>query len=454
MLHVSGRGPGHTGWHDSWMKCRETGHKRQSAFRFGTCPVVKRIERGKKMSHSCDVAIVGAGPYGLSLAAHLRAQGVSFRIFGKPLDTWRSHMPRNMLLKSEGMASSLSAPEPNSTLKDYAAQRGIGYADHGLPVALDTFNAYAGDFLERFVPDLEETLVTAIARGADDFTLTLETGERVQARSVVLAIGITPFAHTPDVLSALPPTALSHSFDHRDASQFKGLEIVVLGAGASAIDTAALLDECSASVRIVARSPSIRFHTPPDADGTSLLKQLHKPPTGIGPGWRSFFCVNMPLMFHRLPEGLRLRATRTHLGPAPGWFMRERIEGRIPSLLGQKLVRAQARGRHVTLQIADSAGQLTLTCDHVVAATGYRPNLDRLTYLAPELRERIATVQKTPILTDNFETSVRGLYFTGPAAANSFGPLMRFMVGAEFAAPRLAAHLQRRLGVAQTRRAA
>ena len=406
------------------------------------------------MSHSCEVAIVGAGPYGLSLAAHLRAQGISFRIFGKPLDTWRNHMPRTMLLKSEGMASSLSAPQPGSRLKDYSAERGLDYADHGLPVAIETFNAYASSFLERFVPDLEDTLVTAIARGADDFTLTLETGERVLARSVVLAVGITPFAHTPGVLSALPASALSHSFDHRDAAQFKGREIVVLGAGASAIDTAALLDECGAKVTIVARSQSIRFHTPPDAGDASLLKQLHKPPTGIGPGWRSFFCVNMPLMFHRLPESLRLKATRTHLGPAPGWFMRERIEGRIPSMLGQTLTRAQMHGKRVALEISDTAGALTLGCDHVVAATDFRPNLDRLTYLAPELRERIAAVEKTPILSDNFETSVSGLYFTGPAAANSFGPLMRFMVGAEFAAPRLAAHLQRRLGASYAKRAA
>jgi len=203
-----------------------------------------------------------------------------------------------------------------------------------------------------------------------------------------------------------------------------------------------------------ARSQSIRFHTPPDAGDASLLKQLHKPPTGIGPGWRSFFCVNMPLMFHRLPESLRLKATRTHLGPAPGWFMRERIEGRIPSMLGQTLTRAQMHGKRVALEISDTAGALTLGCDHVVAATGFRPNLDRLTYLAPELRERIAAVEKTPILSDNFETSVSGLYFTGPAAANSFGPLMRFMVGAEFAAPRLAAHLQRRLGASYAKRAA
>jgi hypothetical protein len=406
------------------------------------------------LSGSCDVAIVGAGPYGLSLAAHLRALGVSFRIFGRPLDTWRNHMPRTMLLKSEGVASSLSAPEPGGALKNHCAARGLAYQDHGLPVSLDTFNSYAGEFLARFVPDLEDTLVTAVERGADDFTLTLQTGERLTAKSVVLAVGITPFAHTPEILSALPASLLSHSFDHRDAAQFRDREVIVVGSGASAIDTAALLDDCGASVRILSRAPAIRFHSPPDADDNSLLKQIQKPATGIGPGWRSFFCVNMPLVFHRLPEAIRLKATRTHLGPAPGWFMRERIEGRIPTLLGKTLRHVEARGGRAELVIGDVGGMQSLSCDHVVAATGYRPNVDRLSYLASELRAKIATVEKTPILSDNFESSVRGLYFTGPSAANSFGPLMRFMVGAEFAAPRLASHLQRRLGSSLGMRAA
>jgi thioredoxin reductase len=406
------------------------------------------------MRNSCDVAIVGAGPYGLSLAAHLSALGVSLRIFGKPLDTWRNHMPRNMLLKSEGLASSLSSPAPGSRLEDYCAERDLPFSQHALPVALDTFNAYATSFAQTYVPNLEDTLVTSVTRDGGGFIVALATGERLDARCVVLAVGITAFAHMPDVLGELPAEVRSHSFDHRDASQFKGREVVVLGAGASAIDTAALLDDCGAKVRILARSSAIRYHTPPDADAGSLLKTIQKPPTGIGPGWRSFFCVNMPLMFHRMPQSLRLRATRTHLGPAPGWFMRERIEGNVPTLLSHTLHRAEMRDGRIALDISDANSKATISCDHIVAATGYRPNVERLGWLSADLRENIATVEKTPILSDNFESSVRGLYFTGPAAANSFGPLMRFMVGAEFAAPRLAGHLDRRLGTRLAKRAA
>ncbi|HTQ14319.1 MAG TPA: NAD(P)-binding domain-containing protein [Rhizomicrobium sp.] len=405
------------------------------------------------MRKPTDVAIIGAGPYGLSLAAHLNAAGADIRIFGKPLDTWRNHMPRNMLLKSEGLASSLSSPRAGSRLEDYCAKLGLAYQDHDLPVPLEQFNAYATTFQQRFVPELEDVLVTSVTRADGLFEVALSTGETLRARNVVSAVGITAFAHIPPMLSALPACALSHSFDHRDAGQFAGKEVVVLGAGASAIDTAALLDDCGAKVTIVARDGAIRFHSPPDPDAGSLLKTIQKPPTGIGPGWRSFFCVHLPLVFHKLPEALRLRAVRMHLGPAPGWFMRERIQGRIPALLGHHLQGASLKGGRVALEVRGPDGATSLACDHIVAATGYRVNLERLGWLDGALRARIAQVQNTPILADTFESSVAGLYFIGPAAANSFGPLMRFMVGAEFAAPRVAGVLLRNLTRTQAKAA-
>ena len=407
------------------------------------------------MSKTCDIAIVGAGPYGLSLAAHLKARNIDFRIFGKPLKTWRAHMPKDMLLKSEGFASNLDTPEDGGTLKAYCAARGIAYADQGLPVSLDLFNDYARWFQTRYVRSLEEKNVVSLAQSPNGFMLELEDGERFEARQVVNAVGITWFAHMPSTLKGLPDWAASHSSAHRDVSQFKDREVIVLGAGASAIDLAALLKDSGAEVRVMARADHVRFHSAPDPMDTSLLRQIQTPSTGIGPGWRSFFCANTPLLFHRMPEKLRLRATERHLGPAPGWFMRERVEGRIPMLLGRELLHAQTEGDRVAMRIAGADGaQTTATCDHVIAATGYRPELYRLPFLTPDLLNAIAQVENTAILSDQFESSVPGLYFTGPAAANSFGPLMRFMVGAEFAAPRLAAHLARKLGATSWARAA
>ena len=407
------------------------------------------------MRGSCDVAIIGAGPYGLSLAAHLNALGVQFRIFGRPLDTWRNHMPKDMQLKSEGFASNLSAPVPGSTLKAYCQARGLSYSDQNLPVPLDHFLSYAQWFRARFVPMLEDCSITALEKSRDGYTLETELGERFEAANVVMAVGITSFVHIPENLLHLPMWALSHSYDHRDVSQYKGREVTVLGSGASAIDLAVQLQDSGANVQILARSEAIRFHSAPDPEDSTLLRQLQRPSTGIGPGWRSFFCANTPLLFHRMPEALRLRATRSHLGPAPGWFTRQRVEGRIPTLLGHKLELAETQHGRVLLQVTDHKGiEKALITDHLIAATGYRPDLARLSFLSPVLRDHMAKVLNTPVLSDQFETSQRGLYAIGPLAANSFGPLMRFMVGAEFAAPRVAAHLKRRLSAARDRRAA
>ena len=130
---------------------------------------VSKRNDGETAMDVCDVAVIGAGPHGLSLAAHLAARGIDFRVFGKPLSTWADHMPGNMVLKSDGFVSNLSAPSPDSTLKAYCSRNGLPYADEGLPVPLDTFLSYATTFRKRFVPTLEETNVVSLKADGDRF---------------------------------------------------------------------------------------------------------------------------------------------------------------------------------------------------------------------------------------------------------------------------------------------
>ncbi|MBL6937640.1 MAG: NAD(P)-binding domain-containing protein [Alphaproteobacteria bacterium] len=398
------------------------------------------------MQNIVDVAIVGAGPYGLSLAAHLAAADISFRIFGKPMSTWRDHMPKGMQLKSEGFASNLSAPDRNSTLEAWCAANGRPYSAQRIPVECADFVAYADWFTRTYVPTLEPHNVTNIVRKPHGYTLTLDDGRFALARRVVMAVGITWFKNMPDTLAALPRDRVSHSFDHHDCSRFKGRHVTVLGAGASAIDTAIALAEAGARVQVVARRKVIPFHIAPDNEEPSLFQQIQKPHTGIGPGWRSFFCTQMPLLFHKLPQSTRLEITRRHLGPAPGWFTREKFEGKIPACLGEHLKRADMVDGRVALEIENDNGRSRIVMtDHVVAATGYKVDLRRLPFLDAALCGEIDHVENTPILNDNFEASVPGVYFLGLSAANSFGPLLRFMYGSEFAAPRLATHLRRRV---------
>jgi len=392
------------------------------------------------MPDATDVAIIGAGPYGLSLATHLARRGVEHAVIGLPMAGWSTAMPKGMSLKSEGSASNLFDPDGVATLRQYCAARRVPYADLGVPVALDTFIGYGLEFQRRHVPQIERDLVTALERAGTGFRLRLAGGRALTARRVVVAVGVIPFRHVPDELADLPDALLSHSSAHHDLEPFRGRDVTVVGGGSSAIDLAALLHEGGASVRMVTRHRQVQVHSRMRLP-RPLSDRIRYPMSGIGPSWRSLFYTKAPFAFYHLAEERRLRIVKNHLGPAAGWFMAERIAA-VPTLLGCSLVGASAHGSRVRLDVIEADGPMrSIDTEHVIAATGYRPDLRRLDFLDNGLRAQIATVQHAPILSPRFETNVPGLFMIGPVAANSFGPVMRFVVGAGFTVRRLARHL-------------
>jgi Pyridine nucleotide-disulphide oxidoreductase len=386
-----------------------------------------------------DTVIVGTGPYGLSIAAHLRHHGIPFRIFGRPMDSWSSHMPKGMFLKSDGFASNLYDANSDFTLQRFCAEHNLQYADLGTPVSLQTFVDYGLAFKNKLVPQVEEKFITSINRSSGGYRVEVEDGEVFEAKRVILAVGITHCAHLPAMLADLPPELLTHSSEHSDLSRFRGRSVVILGAGSSAIDLAALLHEIGADVQLVARRTALKFHERMRTDKPrSLWQQMRHPVSGLGPGLQTRFYADAPNLFWYLPENLRLKTVRTTLGPSGGWFIKDKIVGRVPLLLGATLKRAEVGGHRVRLTLtSEDFVEKVLSPDHVIAATGYKVDIDRLTFLAPEIRQSIQSVESTPVLSSNFESSVPGLYFVGLAAANSFGPVMRFAFGAGFAARHL-----------------
>jgi len=389
-----------------------------------------------------DTAIVGAGPYGLSIAAHCRHRGIAYRIFGRPMDSWIAHMPKGMMLKSDGFASNIPDPEGELTLRNYCVQNGIEYGDAGRPVSLETFTSYGLAFRDRMVPDLDERLVTNVERTPEGFALTLEDGDRIKARRVVLAVGITHFGYVPAELAQLPEEKISHSFEHHDLTPFKGQSVVVIGGGASATDLAGLLNENGANVTLVARRRSLVFHTNSMGKQRPLWQRIRHPKSGLGPGIRSRFYATMPGLFRYLPEQTRLRIVRSHLGPSGGWFAKDKVIGKVPLLLGHTLKSASMRKNQAWLVLLAPDGSThDVFADHVIAATGYKVDMERLKFLSPEVRDQVRTVEGSPALSSNFESSVPGLYFAGVAAANSFGPAMRFAYGAQFTAQRVSSVL-------------
>jgi len=395
------------------------------------------------MNVNTEVVIVGAGPYGLSIAAHLHHGGVPLRIFGKPMQTWREHMPKGMLLKSDGFASSLSEPTGEFTIGKYCAQHGIEYDDLKIPVNLDTFIDYGIAFQRAYVPDLDTRTVTHIAGSKGAYRITLEDGEQFIARQVIVAAGITHFPHVPEEFAHLPKGLLSHSADYSDTSAMAGKRVAVIGAGASAIDLAVLLHEAGAQVQVVARRKALRFLDPPSPKGRSLYQRLRNPSSGLGPGMKSRFYCDAPGLFRLLPDNTRLRLVDSSLGPAPAYPMRLRMEGKVPADLGVSAIKAEARDGKVLLRYTLKDGMpKELLTDHVATATGYRVDVRRLGFLDESICGQIKTIRNSPRLSANFESSVPGLFFVGIAAAYSFGPLMRFAFGADFAARRIGRHLR------------
>jgi thioredoxin reductase len=387
-----------------------------------------------------DVAIVGAGPYGLSVAAHLNKYRVPYRIFGTPMHSWRSMMPKGMSLKSEGFASYLYDPDDAFTLAHYCKEIKQPYAHFGIPVPLATFAAYGLEFQRRFVPNVETVNIASVEpASAGGFELTTETGEKVGANRVVVAAGITHFGHIPKPLSDLPPELVTHSSRHSDLSAVRGRKVAVVGAGSSAVDLAALMHQAGAIVELIGRRKELVFHSPPSEP--SLVERLKEPRSLLGRGWRLVAAAEFPQVFHSMPVDFRLRVVRTHLGPSTGWFVREMVEGKFPVHLGTTVEAAEAHGNEVHLKIGQNGSSRTIVAEHVVAGTGYRMSLRRFKFLGEDLLARIDAVEETPTLSRSFESSVPGLYFVGTISANQFGPLTRFVCGAKFTSRTLSKHL-------------
>lgn len=392
------------------------------------------------MRMTTDIAIIGAGPYGLSLGAHLIDAGLDVRVFGEPMSTWLHNMPEGMVLKSEGFASDLWHPAGKGTLKAYCEERSIPYQHSGLPVPLKVFSDYGIDFQHRYVPSHDPRRITALGREGDAFVLRLDDDEIVTAKRVVVAAGIGPFHYTPPELESLRGPMLTHSIQHHSLHGFAGKNVLVIGGGASGVELAALMSQNGAAATVAARRTYIPYCSP--RGPRSVWDRIKAPETGLGTGWRSVACVYAPMLFYEMPRDFRHMVVRKHLGPAPGWTSRAVVEQNVNVILGASVNHAKVRGdlAEVTFDLG-GGGRKTVKADHVVSATGFRVDVRRLEFLSPSLLSALTCADYTPVLSRHFETSIPGLFMVGVAAANCFGPLLRFAYGAGFASSRLSKYL-------------
>ena len=244
-------------------------------------PDPDRTQRRTALS-SIEVAVIGAGPYGLSVGAHLKHAGIEHRVFGHTMGAWRSNMPAGMILKSEPYASDLSAPSKGFLARDYCDQAKEVYHERVIPLSREQFIAYGSWFAGQLVPDVEETEIASLSQApTGGFLLRTANGEHIRAARVVVATGIIPFAFLPQELSALPSDLVSHTSEHASLARFRGKDILVVGGGSSALETAALLVEQGANVKLVMRKRACGGRRP-----TQRIR-----PACNGSGNRSFGCA-------------------------------------------------------------------------------------------------------------------------------------------------------------------
>lgn len=386
-----------------------------------------------------ETIIVGAGPYGLSLAAYLAARHLPFEIVGEPMAAWRRHMPRNMLIKSEPFATNLSDPARAFTLERFCELRGASYEPVGNQIPLYKFLSYADWFQQQAKLDVHDRRLIRLSRAAARFELDFADGTRASAQNVVLATGLVHFRWSPPLLADLPAELASHTADHADLSCFAGRDVTIVGCGQSGLETAALLHEHGATVRVLARAPQILWTAEPPR--RSAIGRVLRPENGLGSGWQSWIYAEHPWMFYRLPARLRTRIVTNGWGPAGTWWLKDRVVGKVRLLTEHEIIGAQERQGRLRLIVRAGRDTVAIDTDHVIAATGYKVDLDRLPFLDPALRVQIACANGAPQLSPRFESSVSGLYFIGMASAQNFGPAMRFMFGAKHPARIISQHL-------------
>ena len=388
-----------------------------------------------KRDTDCQVAIIGAGPYGLSAATHLRAKNVETRIFGKPMEFWERHMPQGMFLRSGPHASNLGDPQSRLNLASYRSIHGLPYSK---PVPIEHFVGYGHWFQKQAVPDLDSRTISQLAPNGRGFHVRTEDGEEFHAQRVVVATGISLFAHRPPEFAHLPSALVSHSFDHADLSRLAGKRVVVLGAGQSALESAALLHETGAQVEIIARAAN-RYMLPDFSPGAlsksirSFLSPIARPPFDImGPRFLSWLLA-WPRMYRRAPRAVQEFLTARAVRPAGASWLTTRLAP-IPMTTGCRITGATATGSQLKLVLSDGTERLV---DHLLLGTGYRVDVKRYGFLAPALRDALNTRDGYPVLNVGFESSIPGLHFLGTPSAASFGPLYRFVVGSKYAAREL-----------------
>ena len=351
-------------------------------------------------------------------------------------------MPLGLFLKSEPYGSVISSATRGYDIATYSRLHGFDdYVDRVGPLSLERFLGYADWFTGQLVPDVRDVTVTSVTPGDGGFKVEFAEESPVVARQVIIATGLLPYAHIPGELSGLPSDLMTHSSAHRRLDQFRGRRVAVIGGGQSALQTGALLHEAGADVQVVVRRQQVSW-SQQIAPEIRPFDYIMRPPTKLCEGWGCAF-YDSPDAFRLLPESIRVRKALTSFGPSGAWWLRDRVEGVVEVLTGHPLRWAEPHGSGVRLHL-DGPKQSSIEADHVIAGTGFRIDVSRLSFLSEGIQAGLVTRANCPLVNRAGESTVPGLYFAGAHTMVSLGPGVRFISGTHATAAQLARSVARR----------
>jgi thioredoxin reductase len=369
------------------------------------------------MSRHTQLLIIGAGPFGLAMAAYAKAHDIDYLILGEPMEFWKSNMPKGMILRSA--CDWHLDPFNIHTIEHYLESRNQTPADVE-PLSLEFYLSYAEWFQEQKQIDVLPTRVEKLDHltGANNiFKATLEDGESITSDTVLIATGFKAFKHIPTELAQIiPTTRMSHTCDFVDFAGMNGKRCLIIGGRQSAFEWAALLHENGATTVHM----SHRHETPPyeESDWSWVAPMVEE-------------MVDNPSWFRNLPPKEKEEVTQRFWAEG-----RLKIEPWLSSRINIESIKIWPNSQIVAcntlasgeLDVKLSTGD-SFIVDQVILATGYKVNMKKVSLLGNEsIQKKMKTLHGYPMLDDHFQSSISGLFFTSIPATQDFGPFFAFTV--------------------------
>lgn len=355
-----------------------------------------------------DLIIVGAGPYGLALAAHAKEKNIRCKVIGYPMDFWKNKMPAQMFIRTKLAFTSLSDPDNYYTLQRYEQEEGLTFA---YPLSRKIFTDYAQWFIAKTGITIEHDFVQKVSKEDGTFHVHTERGESYQAQQVAIAVGLTNAAYVPDVFQTLPDSFCSHTAGYTSFEQFKGKKVLVVGGGQSAWEAAALLHQENAETILSYRRPE---RLAPKKNTNARQQEL------LG-------------KYYHMSAEEKQKVTEELDRPTVSDFLLPLVEGKVRQIPSTRINKVTLDADQNQVNVFFDNGE-TIAVDHIITATGYRFDPQKLTFLAPLLEELQLSDDNNTIVDECFQSSIKGLYFTGPATVYNHGYAFRFIAGVGYTA--------------------